>query len=93
MGIYPSQWAFDQRNRSINLRNVSFLISFLVLFISTAGAFLFIAKTTMEYSDNFFIALTELACTNSFLIVWWKATNIAELMQNSENYIKKSELI
>lgn len=93
MGIYPSQSVDTaaHRNSSINIRNVSFLISFLLLFASTTGAFWFLAQTKIERVNNFYIALTELACINSFIITWHKVANKMQLVGKIEKFIEKRE--
>lgn len=93
MGIYPSKSTAFKQNSSINLRNTSFLISFLLLFASTTGAFVYLAQTNIERVNNFYIALTELACINSFLITWQKVPNKIQLIRKMEKFVKKSELL
>lgn len=93
MGIYPSQSTVSSRRSSINLRNISFLISFLLLFASTTGSFWFLAQTNIERVNNFYIALTELACINNFLETWRNVPNKIQLVGKMEKFVKKSEFI
>lgn len=88
LGIHPSRP--DQRY-SFNFSSAIVLLLIVLTFISSVAYFLYKAKTIEEHVQTFYISLTALCITIDFLTMCWKMTNILQLIEKYEEFIKKSK--
>lgn len=88
MGIYP-----PIQNNSINIRNLTFLFAMFLMFVSTAGEFLFKESSIIQQAQTFLVSITEIVSMVNVLTCIWKVGNILNLIEKLQVFIVKSKLL
>lgn len=74
-----------------NAKTLFYSFSFMRMSISTISFCIFKANSTFEYGVTNYVFVAELACMFYFSVQIWKIDDIIALIENYENFIKKSE--
>lgn len=90
MGTFPSQ--SSQKADSINVRNKICLICDGQMTFTAFAYCLFEAKTIFEYGFGFYIVICMINGIVLDLLFTWKCENILKLIENCEEFMKKSKL-
>lgn len=88
LGLKPPQ---PDQSFSLNAKNLLILFIFMQGSFLTASFLVFKASSMREFGDSFYASVTELANTVYFLSSMSKMGNILRLMENIEEFIKRSE--
>lgn len=89
IGFFPLKP--NQQHGSFNLRNLSISIPIILLSLSNAAFFLFMAQSRMEYVQSFCTWITQLASATNHLITFYEIANIRQLMDNLGRFMQRSK--
>lgn len=87
LGIYPTK---PNQKYSFDVTSVFVLLLMIVLFISTVTFFLLEAETVEEYLHTFYFSSSDFGFILCFLVNVWKMPNILQLIENYEEFTRKS---
>lgn len=87
MGICPSISSVH----SINIRNSSFLLNMLLLFVTATGAFLFEESSIIQQAQGFAVSISEVTCMVNMVAFTWKRDEVFHLIERLEDFVEKSK--
>lgn len=90
MGIKPTPNP-KQIHHPPNARNGIFLLSLIMIFISTMAFLLFRANTLLEYGSCMYGSLSEFCVFFDVLISIWRTPTIFKMIETCEQFIKMSK--
>lgn len=93
--LYETMEIHEQKSNRVadwlNFQNIFFLVSMVIMIVTSAAYFLFRANTVQEYSDTFYVALTVAICLSGNFIVILQIANISKFISTFETFIMKSK--
>lgn len=89
IGIYPHQ--SNQKQRSTNWTKIVFLISFTEFLFTTIAFLLFEAKSMFDYGLVFYLLVSLINDSATYLILIWQSKNTLKFIENCVGFIEKSE--